>query len=201
MIDSTVGLVGEVREGAAGPVEVVVEPDAGGEGEEFGGDAGSEAVEGAGVVAFEPESVFEGPEDRLDVLADRGEVRTVSGFVFAGGSEDQRAVLVGDGGGEFAADVPLVGDDYFASVQADWEQSERDLAFFLVSGGEDRRSGGAVRGGEQVQAHAPEPAGMAAAVPVPAGVGELGSPGGLDRATALHRDGIQQHYPVVVAGA
>ena len=84
-----------------------------------------------------------------------------------------RAVLFGDGGGEFAADVALVGDDSSPPCRPIGEQSERDLAFFLVSGSEDRRSGGAVRGGEQVQAHAPEPAGMAAAVPVAAGVGEL----------------------------
>jgi hypothetical protein len=38
---------------------LVVEPDAGCEGEEFGGDAGSEAFEGAGLVAFEAEAVLE----------------------------------------------------------------------------------------------------------------------------------------------
>ena len=94
MVDSTAGLGGEVGELACGLVEAVVEPDAGGEGEEFAGDAGSEAVEGAGVVAFESEAVFEGPEDRLDALADRCEVRSRVGFVFAGGTQDQRSKSV-----------------------------------------------------------------------------------------------------------
>jgi hypothetical protein len=74
MIDSTAS-GGEVVEGAGGAFEVVVERDAGGECEEFAGDAGAEAVEGAGVVALEAEAVFECPEDRLDALADRCEVR------------------------------------------------------------------------------------------------------------------------------
>ena len=61
-------------EGAAGLVEVVVVPCAGGEGEEFGGDPGAEAVEGVGVVVFEAGAVFERSEGRLDVVADGGEV-------------------------------------------------------------------------------------------------------------------------------
>ena len=137
MTNSAVGLAGEVGEGAAGSVEVVVEPDAGGEGEEFGGDAGAEAVEGSGVVAFEPEAVFEGPEDRFDVLADGGEVGAVSGFVFAFGSGDQRVVSFGCGRGQLPTDVALVGDDDLAAVQTEGEQSERDLAFFLVGRGPD----------------------------------------------------------------
>ena len=46
-------------------------------------------VEGAGAVAFEGEQVFAGPEDRLDPLPDRCEVRAVSGFVFAAGANDR----------------------------------------------------------------------------------------------------------------
>ena len=91
MIDSTVGLAGEVGERAGGPVEIVVEPDAGGQCEELGGDSRAEAVERAGAVAFEPESVLEGPEDRLDALADRREVRAVSGFVLARGRSTSAA--------------------------------------------------------------------------------------------------------------
>ena len=75
----------EICECSCWPVEVVVEPHAGGEREEFGGDAGAQAVEGSGAVAFEPEAVFERPEDRLDALSDRGEVWSVSGFVLAWG--------------------------------------------------------------------------------------------------------------------
>src|SRR6476646_7558434 len=166
MIDSAVRLAGEVCECSAGSVEVVVEPDAGGEREELGGDPGSEAVQGASVVACEPESVFEGPEDRFDVLADGREVWSAAGFVFAGWPEDPRVVALRDGGGEFAADVALVGDDHLAAAQADRKQPERDLAFFLIGGGEDRGAGSAIRSGEQMQPHPPEPAGMTLAIAV-----------------------------------
>src|SRR5690348_5869730 len=111
MIDSAIGLAGEVSEGAAWSVEVVVEPDAGGEGEEFGGDPGAEAVEGSGVVAFEAEAVFERPEDRFDVLADRGEVWPGSGFVSAFGSEDQGVVSFSHEGGQLPSGIALVSDD------------------------------------------------------------------------------------------
>jgi hypothetical protein len=63
----------------------VVEADGGGEGEEAGADAGVEAVEGAGAVAFEGEEVFAGVEDRFDSLPDGCEVWAAAGFVFAAG--------------------------------------------------------------------------------------------------------------------
>ena len=66
MVDSAVWLDGEVGEGAGGAPEVVVHPDAGGEREQLGSDAGTDAVQGAGVGAFEAEAVFECPEDALD---------------------------------------------------------------------------------------------------------------------------------------
>src|SRR5204863_148576 len=45
--------------------------------EESADDAGSEAVQGAGAVAFEGEDVFGGPVDGFDPLADRREMRLV----------------------------------------------------------------------------------------------------------------------------
>jgi hypothetical protein len=45
-------------------------------------------LEGAGAVAFEGEDVFAGPEDRFDALADWGEVWSLTGFVFAAGTQD-----------------------------------------------------------------------------------------------------------------
>jgi hypothetical protein len=39
-------------------------------------------VQGAGVVAFEPEPIFEGSEDRLDALADRRQVRPAARLGF-----------------------------------------------------------------------------------------------------------------------
>src|SRR5687768_6471105 len=68
-----------VDERAAGAAEVVVERDRGGQSEQALADSGSEAVEGAGAVAFECQQVFEGPEDALDPLADRGQVRSWAG--------------------------------------------------------------------------------------------------------------------------
>src|SRR5579875_91544 len=201
MIDSTLWSVREFREGACGLADVVVEPDAGGEGEEFGGDPGSEAVKGAGVVAFEPEPVFQGPEDAFDALADRSEVRPFAGLVFAVRSEDPRAVTLGGQGRALAAGVALVGNDRLAAVQTDREQPERDLAFFLIGRGEDRGAGCPVRCGQQMQSHPPEPSGVASRIPIAAGVSELRTTGGLDRAAALHRGGVDQHDAVSVSWA
>src|SRR5450755_2790417 len=69
-------------QGAAGEAESVVERDGGGEREQSAGDAGSEAVQRAGAVAFEGEDVFGGPVDRFDPLADRREM----GLVVVGGA-------------------------------------------------------------------------------------------------------------------
>jgi hypothetical protein len=84
---SAVGLAGEVCEGAGGSCELVVEPYADGEREEFGRDPGAESAQGAGVVAFESELVSEGPEDRPDALADRRKMRATAGFVSGSGGE------------------------------------------------------------------------------------------------------------------
>ena len=104
-------------------------------------------------------------------------------------------------GVELAAGVALVADDQLAAVQAKREQSQRDVAFLLVGGGEDRGARRAVGGGEQMQSHAPKPAGVAAAVVMRAGRRQLRAAGGLDRAAALDRGGVEQHDLVEVAGA
>src|SRR4051794_35767091 len=102
------------REAAGWAAEAVVERDAGGEREEALAEADAQAVERAGAVAFEAEQVFASPEDRLDALADRRQVRVAGGLVAARGADDVR-VEVGDRGGERAADVALVADDEFAA--------------------------------------------------------------------------------------
>jgi hypothetical protein len=94
----------------------VVEPDACGEREEFGGHPGAEAVRGAGVVAFEPETVFEPPKDRLDALADRREMRSAAGFGLAGRTQHQGAVTFSGETNELFARVALVADDYLAAM-------------------------------------------------------------------------------------
>src|SRR4051794_41338175 len=72
-------------------------------------DAGAEAVEGAGAVAFEGEQVFAGLEDRLDPLPDGCEVRSAAGLVFAAWPHD-RCVEVGGGLLELAAGVAFISD-------------------------------------------------------------------------------------------
>src|SRR6266545_3151154 len=78
-------------EAAAGAAELVVEHDGGGECGEASAEADAEVSQGARAVAFQGEDVLEGPEDRLDPLADRREMRLVCVVVGAGGlRRDQR---------------------------------------------------------------------------------------------------------------
>src|SRR4029453_16650631 len=155
MSDST-GSGDVVDECAAWAAELVVEGDAGGEGEEALEDAFSDAGEGAGAVAFECEQVFAGPEDRLDALPDRGEVWAVPRFISAAGANDGRVELA-DGVRELPAGVALVAEQRFPAVAfAAGEQLESDLAFVSFGRGERQRSGGAVGREDRVQAEAPE---------------------------------------------
>src|SRR3990172_2966420 len=112
MVDST-RLGDVVDECAAGAAEFVVEADAGGEAEEPLQDAFFDPWEGAAAVAFQGEQVFAGPEDRLDALADRREMKSRPGFVFAAGTDDC-GVEFADGLGEFAAGVALVAQERLA---------------------------------------------------------------------------------------
>ena len=109
MVDAT-GLCGVVGEGAAGSAELVVEGDAGGEGKEPCGYAGSEVAGGRGAVAFEAQQIFEGKKDRFDPLPDRREMNASVGFVFTGGSHD-RATELADGLFELASGVAFVADN------------------------------------------------------------------------------------------
>src|ERR687890_751187 len=98
MVDSArLGAVVDERTGGAS--ELVVEGDGGGQAAEALQDAFAQAGQGAGAVAFEGEQVFAGPEDRLDPLAQRRQMRAAGGFVLASGAHD-RGVARGDGGGE-----------------------------------------------------------------------------------------------------
>ena len=70
---------------------MVVECDGCGECQKAADDPGAQDVQGAGAVAFEREDVFGGPEDALDALADRGQMRPAAELVFAAGAQDLRA--------------------------------------------------------------------------------------------------------------
>src|SRR5665811_365762 len=67
-----------VDKGTTGSSQPVVEADAGCEAEEAREEALTQPGDGARPVALEGEEVLAGPEDRLDALADGGEVRTVA---------------------------------------------------------------------------------------------------------------------------
>ena len=121
-------------------------------------------------------------------------------LVLARRSEDPRAEALGDLGLEVAAGVALVADDQLAAMQSDLKEAERDVAFLLVGRGEDRRAWRAVRGGQQMQTHAPKPAAVAAAVVVRAGRRQLRTARGLHRATALDRRRVDEHDVVTWPG-
>ena len=125
MVDSTRS--GDVvDECAARASELVVEGDAGAEAEDAREDALLDAGQRAGAVALEREQVFASPEDRLDPLADRRQVRPSAGLVLAARAHDGRLQL-GDGCGELASGIALVADERLAAVAlAASEQPQRD---------------------------------------------------------------------------
>src|SRR4249920_997169 len=186
-MSSSTGSGGVVGKGAWGSAEAVVEGDCGCECEKPYLDAGGEAVEGAGAVAFEREQVFAGLEDRFDALTDRREVRPAGGFVSAARPDDGGVELPRQGF-EVAAGVALVADHAQAagSLQAG-EQCQADVAFGRLRRGQHERARGAVEREQPVQAKAPEVAAVAGAVAVVGGVGELAAPRRLDAASALDR--------------
>src|SRR3954453_22188749 len=133
MVDSArLGAV--VDECTAGSSELVVEGDGCGEAAEACEGAFAQAGERAGAVAFEREQVFAGPEDRLDALADRREMRSVVRFVLAPRTHDG-GVAFADRGGERATGVALVAEQRLAAVAlAAVQQLERDVALVALGG-------------------------------------------------------------------
>src|SRR6185312_5039271 len=106
-------------------------PDGGGEGEEALCDAGAEAGEGAGAVAFQAEFVFGAPDDGFDPLADAAEVAVAVGFVLAVGA-DEAAVEVEHELFEVGAGEAFVGQDGAAGWLDAGEQLGGDGAFGRV---------------------------------------------------------------------
>src|SRR5271165_504266 len=200
MIDSTV-LGAVVGECAAGSAELVVECDRGGEGEQALQDALSEALEGSCSVALEGQGALAGPEDRLDALADRRQVRSWAGLVLAAGPEDRRVELV-NGLCECSPGIALVADQRLATRSTGPpEQFQGDVALVAFGGGDGHRPGCAVRREDAVQAKTPEEAAVAAAVAVVGGVAQRGALDGLAASGALHRGGVDQQQIVVEPGA
>src|SRR5665811_738527 len=118
MIDSTPAASGAVvDEGTARSPQPMVEADAGRQAEEAREDALAQPGHGARPVALQGEQVLAAPEDRLDALADGGQVGTVAGFVLAHRAHDEGAHL-GDRGRETPPGVALVTDEHRAAAVA-----------------------------------------------------------------------------------
>src|SRR5919198_1913871 len=87
-----------VGEGADGVVaDLVGVPDGGGQGEQALADAGAQAGQGAGAVAFQAEFVFGGPDDGFEPLADAAEGAVAVGLVAPVGAGEGAAE--GEAGG------------------------------------------------------------------------------------------------------
>ena len=83
-------------------------PDAGGEGQESGGDAGVDAGQGPPAVVFEGELAFEGVEDGLDPLPDTAEFAETGFLVLAVRADQVSAEVLGDEPFEVAAGEAFV---------------------------------------------------------------------------------------------
>src|SRR5215210_7158148 len=138
---------------AAGASESVVEGDGCGQCGEAAGQADAQLVQVAGAVAFEAEDVFGGPEDRLDPLSDRSQVRAAALLILAAGAMD--------GGVEglqidlelAAAEVFVADDDQDLAglALAARDQLQADGLLVDLRGGQRQRAWGAVQREQRVQ--------------------------------------------------
>ena len=128
MIDSTPTASGAVVDkGTAGASQPVVEADAGRQAKEACEDALTQPGHGTRSVALQGEQLLAGPEDRLDALADGGQVRPAAGLVLARRAHHGGAQL-GDGSRELTAGVALVADEQLsAAARTTPQQLEADL--------------------------------------------------------------------------
>jgi hypothetical protein len=200
MIDST-PLPVVVDQGSAGTTELVVEADAGSETEKALQYAFFEARKGASPMAFQGEEILAGVEDGFDTLAKGSQVRTFPGFVPALGTDHGRLKL-SDGRGELFARVALVGKQDLPSVSfAALKQFQADFSFIALGRGQLKGPGSTVGSEDGVQAHSPEVAGMAGAVPVVTDVGKSGAQRRLPASSALDRSGVDKQKVVIETGA
>src|SRR6478735_3832399 len=86
MVDALSAAVG--GEGSCWLVGEVVVPDPGGQREQPEADAGAEASERAGAVAFEAELAFAGPKGRFNPLPDGAQAAVTARFVLAIGAHE-----------------------------------------------------------------------------------------------------------------
>src|ERR1035441_156761 len=197
-------------EGSAGAVEAVVERDGGGECGEAREQAHAEGLEGACAVTLEGEDVLAGPEDRLDPLTDRREVRAAAALVFAPRTHDL-SVEAGELCLEGLASEVLIADqdqDLPGLALAALDELQTHELLADLWGGQRQRPRSAVQREDRVQPETPEEPAVAGAIPVVSGVGErVGETGGttaldgLAAASTLHRRGVDQQKIVIEPGA
>jgi hypothetical protein len=196
MIDST-GSGAVVDECAWWAAELVVEGDDGSEGEKALKHALSQPGQGTGAVALECERALAAPEDRLDALTDRCQVRPSAGLILAGGSEDH-GVELADRTREGSPGIALVADQDLAAVARNpRQQLQRDLALVALGRRHGDRSGRTVRRADRVHPEAPEEARVRTAVAVVDGIGQRRALNGLTTSGALDRGGVDQQRPAL----
>ena len=99
------------------------------------GDALAQALEGASAVALEGEDVLTRPKDRLDPLADRCQVRPMSGLIAPCGSYDLRTQGI-DRRRKRTPGIALVGNERLASMAcASGTQLEANLTLVALGTG------------------------------------------------------------------
>src|SRR5512144_745615 len=207
-MSSATGSGGVLGQRAAGEAKSVVERDGCGECQEAAGQAGPEPVQRASSVAFEGEDVLGRPVDRLDALADRCEVQSLAGLVFATWAMDA-GVQGGEVGLELLAAEVLVADqrqELAGLASAARDQLQADVLLVDLRRRQRQRPGGAVHREQRVQPKAVEVAAVARAVAVVGGVaervGQAALPATLDslaRAGTFDRGAVDEQN--VVAGS
>ena len=168
-------------------------------------DPGSDACDGSPTVAFEVELGLEGVVDRLDDLPQRLEVAVCGPRCLAlTGRAQQLDVGLGEGGFKRLAVVVLVGHQFLLRVSGNQirvggEHSEQHLAFIGLGAGERERHRQPRHGAQQMQAQAPEVAGVRGAVAVLGPAGQCRAFRRFPRAPALDGGGVD--HPHIVAAA
>ncbi len=117
-----------------------------------------DATAGAAAVFFEPELTLEGVVDGLDALAEPAQLAVALPLTTAIGP-DQRGAELADEVLELPAGIPLVRDDEQAGPERRPRRSEHcagDFPIAQLGGGQAPEHHRPVRGGEQVEAEAPE---------------------------------------------
>src|SRR5680860_213413 len=191
MIDSTPsGAV--VDQSPTGTAQLMVEKDTGSQAENALQNALSDALCGAPPVTLQGERALAGPEDGLDTLADRSQVRSLPGLVFSsrprhGGSEVPNSFC------ELPAGVAFVPEERLpACAHGAGQEFQPHLPLVTLGGSKTERPGSAVCGEDGVQTEAPEIAGVRGTVAVIGHVAEGRALNRLSASRTLHRRRVDE---------